>query len=120
MQKDRISRLTKKQQYWLEQIKLAQASDQPLSTYAKAHDLDPQQFYQYQHVLRKKGVIAGSEQKPGFQKVELQPFPDHQRANPGMLNLHFPNGLRLEFSTTISSDVISTLVQQMIRCDVTS
>lgn len=54
MQRDRISRLTKKQQYWLEQIKLAKISGQPLSIYAKANVLDPQQLYQYQQVLRKK------------------------------------------------------------------
>jgi hypothetical protein len=40
-------RLTKKQSYWFEQIKKAQASELSINQYAKANPLNSQQLYQY-------------------------------------------------------------------------
>jgi len=114
------TRLTKKQSYWLEQIKKAQASELSFSGYAKANQLNPQQLYQYQHILRKKGVLSVEDKKPCFQKLMLEKPVNQSLAKPGMVNLHFPNGLRLEFSSTISVAGMATLITQLSQINAAS
>jgi hypothetical protein len=114
------NRLTKKQSYWLEQIKKAQASELSISSYAKANQLNSQQLYQYQHLLRKKGLLPVKDKNPCFQKVVFPKPKSHSLAQPGMVNLYFPNGLRLEFSSAISANIITSLVSQINFIDAAS
>lgn len=108
--------LTKKQSYWLEQIKKADASELTTSQYAKANGLKLQQLYQYKHILCKKGLLAAIDKTPRFQKLQITS--GHSLAKPGLMNLYFPNGLRLEFSSTVPDNLISTLVKQISCADV--
>ena len=103
--------LTKKQSYWLEQIKKAHASELTTSQYAKANDLNLQQLYQYKHILCKKGLLEAIDKTPRFQKLQI--ISVHSLAKPDLMNLYFPNGLRLEFSSTVSANMISALVSKI-------
>ena len=105
--------LTDKQHYWLGIINEATASGQLLSDYVRACELNPQQLYQYQHVLRQKGVLKSLDRKPGFSRVRIDkksslPFSEQQTAS-----LHFPNGLRLDFPVNIDSASLSALIGQL-------
>ena len=113
-------RLTKKQSYWLEQIKKAQASELSLSGYAKANQLNSQRLYQYQHILRKKGILSVEDKLPRFQKLMLKKPINQSLGKPGMVNLYFPNGLRLEFSSNISVAGIATLITQLTQINAAS
>lgn len=113
-------RLTKKQNYWLEQIKKAQASELSISGYARANQLNPQQLYQYQHLLRMKGVLLAEDKKPRFQKLMIQEPINQSLAKPGMVNLYFTNGLRLEFSSTVSAAGIAALVTEFSQINAAS
>jgi hypothetical protein len=53
-----------RQQYWLDHIKSADASDGALVDYAKAQGLKAKDLYQWKAVLARRGVIAGKANKP--------------------------------------------------------
>lgn len=105
--------LTDKQRYWLAKIQAASVSGQSLSAYARAHELNPQQLYQYQHVLRQKGVLKAPDIKPGFSKVRIDEKSSLSFSQARMARLHFPNGLRLDFPVDIDSASLCALLNQL-------
>ncbi len=113
-------RLTQKQSYWLRHIEKAQAPELSISGYARANQLNPQQLYQYQHALRKKGVLSIKDKKPRFQKLTIQETVNQSLAKPGMVNLYFPNGLRLEFSNTVLTARMTMLITQISQINAAS
>jgi hypothetical protein len=56
--------ITLRQQYWLDRIKSADASDGTLVDFAKAQGLKVKDLYRWKTVLARRGVIAGKADKP--------------------------------------------------------
>jgi hypothetical protein len=86
--------LTDKQQYWLDHIRQAQASDQSLRQYAHEQALSLKALYQYRWLLRKKGVLNEVAEAPAFVKVAPPVAP----APYATVTVQFPNGIRVELT----------------------
>lgn len=112
------TKLTKNQSYWLAHIRKANTRDQSYSAYARLNDLNVQQLYQYQHVLRKKGILRHNE-PPVFNKLSIQTDIPALPAKPDRLSLYFPNGMRLAFSSSLNLQHLSEVIQQIGSCHAT-
>lgn len=64
------SAVTKRQQYWLDHIKAADASDGTLVEYAKAQGMKVKVLYQWKTVLVRRGLLAAKQASPGFVAVQ--------------------------------------------------
>ncbi|WP_407939294.1 IS66 family insertion sequence element accessory protein TnpA [Microbulbifer thermotolerans] len=53
--------MTKKQKYWLDHYQAAKFSGKSLAVYAREHQLDAKCFHNWVYLLRKRGLIPGSE-----------------------------------------------------------
>lgn len=98
-----IKPTTDRQQYWLNHVKSAKASDGTLVDYAKAHQLKPKDLYQWKTRLIQRGALPDPAKPSGFVRVS-SPV-----ANP-RISLVMPNGLRLEFQGELSSGTLKALV----------
>ncbi len=74
------------------------ASGQTIADYCKEHGLAPSKFYYWQKRLN--DVIA----KPGFS--QLSPLTMDTTA----VTMHFPNGVRVEFSGSVSASSLKELI----------
>jgi len=82
---------TERQQYWLNHIRAADASDGTLVDYAKGEGLKVKDLYQWKTLLARRGVIVGKADKPtAFVAVR-------ESVTASKATLVLPNGARLEF-----------------------
>lgn len=96
--------ITDRQQYWLDHIRSADASDGTLVEYAKAQGLKVKDLYQWKTLLARRGVIAGKADKPkAFVAVR-------ESVTASKAALVLPNGARLEFSGDVDVETIKSLV----------
>lgn len=94
-----IKPINDRQQFWLNHLKSAEASDGTLVDYAKAHQLKPKDLYQWKTRLIRRGVLSDPAKLSGFVRVSSAV------ANP-RISLVMPNGLRLEFQGELSSGTL--------------
>jgi hypothetical protein len=89
--------LTKTQRYWLDHVQSAKTHQQSFSDYAKQHSLNLKAFYNYNAILRKKGLLGdASKKKSSFIAVEATT----KQLPPGAkLAVVFPNDIRIEIDS---------------------
>jgi len=63
-----MAELTAKQQYWSEQLKLADSFDGSMSQYAAAENIPVKKLYRWRNYFRKSSTTKGNA-KPVFTKV---------------------------------------------------
>ncbi len=107
MSAENNAHLTKKQQYWLDQIQQAESSNQTLRQYAQQQALSLKALYQYRWLLRKKGVLDETDQEQPFVKVSPPVVPIPQTT----VTVHFPNGIRVELAG--HAPALSALLSQV-------
>jgi hypothetical protein len=115
---------TAKQAYWLKHLRDCEASGQPLTTYAAAHDMAPQHLYTWRSRLRALGLLPAettNPKKPASKKpaqrrrhrrltppgfIAARVVTDERPPWPTGLRIRFPNGVWLEVgsSTQATSD----------------
>lgn len=115
MQPDTDPPLTNNQRHWFELIQQARSSGLSLAEFAKANDINLQHLYQYRYALRKKGLLPAIQMKPGaslFKRIDLKPSVNHMAYRPDRLMLHFPNGLKLEFSADMDVHCLGAVIEK--------
>jgi hypothetical protein len=70
-----MAELTAKQQYWSEQLKLADSFDGSLSQYAAAENIPVKKLYRWRNYFR-KASLAENKATPVFTKVVSSSVPD--------------------------------------------
>ncbi len=86
--------ITERQQYCLDHIKAADASNDSRVAYAAAHDLKVQHLYQWKTALRRAGLLPGAKRQSSFVAVSsVTPA-----LPPASCSLFLPNGVRLQFT----------------------
>jgi hypothetical protein len=96
--------ITERQQYWLNHIRSADASEGTLVDYAKAQSLKVKDLYQWKTLLVRRGVMSGkSAQQKAFVAVR-------ESVTASKAALVLPNGARLEFSGAVDAETIQSLV----------
>jgi len=96
--------ITERQQYWLNHIRSADASEGTLVDYAKAQDLKVKDLYQWKTLLVRRGVMSGKAGKPkAFVAVR-------ESVTASKATLLLPNGVRIEVSGAIDGETIQSLV----------
>ena len=86
--------LTKTQRYWLDHVQSAKTNQQSFSDYAKQHPLNLKAFYNYNSILRKKGLLGdASKKKSSFIAVEA---PAKRLPPWAKLSVVFPNDISIE------------------------
>lgn len=97
------TQITERQQYWLEHIKAADASDGSLVAYAASHDLKVKDLYQWKTALARRGLLPGKAVKPAFVPVAACPAP-------ASCSLTLPNGVRLTFSGSLEAGLLQEIL----------
>lgn len=103
-----MTKITEKQQYWLNHFQAAESSGTTLAGYARQHELDPKLFHSWVHQLRKRGLIPAAEpRKPSssFARVDSA----QQAVTSPPADIMLPNGIRLRVPA-ISRDLLSDLL----------
>jgi transposase-like protein len=58
--------ITERQQFWLDHIQSAEAFDGSVADYARAHELTPQELYQWKTILTRRGLLSGRKRVSDF------------------------------------------------------
>lgn len=90
MQEHSTVKLSAKQQQMLEHLRRANQQGQRLREYAELHGLSLKAMYQYQWLLRKKGLLGVPEQLP-FIRVSTAPT----KSVGVCCRIFFPNGIHV-------------------------
>ncbi|MFK8017131.1 MAG: hypothetical protein AB8G17_17035 [Gammaproteobacteria bacterium] len=100
--------ITKRQRYWLNHIKAADATDGSLVEYAATHKLKVKDLYQWKTALARRGLMPSKKSEPAFVAVS----PAISAALPSSCNVTLPNGVRLPFTgnlyATSLRDILTT------------
>jgi hypothetical protein len=96
--------ITERQQYWLNHIRLADASGGTLVDYANSEGLKVKDLYQWKTLLLRRGVISGKADKPKAFVAVRESTPASKAA------LLLPNGVRIEFTGGVDAETIQSLV----------
>ena len=101
--------LTARQQYWLNHLTAAAASDSTLVDYAKTHQLTPKHLYQWKTRLVDLGHLGstGAVKKPAFVRVAAPRSSTHSNAKASLV---MPNGIRLELQGALDRGLIRELI----------
>ena len=103
--------ITKRQRYWLNHIKAADASDGSLVEYAAVHKLKVKDLYQWKTVLARRGFLPSKTSEPAFVAVS----PTVPTALPSSCNIMLPNGVRLQFSGDLNSTTLHDILTAASR-----
>lgn len=107
-----MTKITEKQQYWLNHFQAAETSGTSLAGYARQHELDPKLFHSWVHQLRKRGLIPATEPRRSsgsFARVESA----EQAVTSLPADIVLPNGVRLRVpavSRALLSDLLALQV----------
>lgn len=96
--------ITEPQQYWLGQIRAANAFEGSVADYARAEGLTPKELYQWKTILTRRGLLPGKKIRSDFVPVATTPV------RSSVVSLLLPNGVRLEFSGELGSEQMHSLV----------
>lgn len=88
------TKLTEKQQYWLEHVEQAQSQGLSMSAYAKQHDLNLKLFYNMRTIFRQKGVLPQATDN-GLMIPVSPPQLQHESIG---CRVCLPNGVVIELS----------------------
>ncbi len=97
--------LTKRQRYWLNHIKAADASEGTLVAYAAAHDLKVKDLYQWKTTLSRRGLLPVKAAKRAFVPVATSPA-----APAASCSISLPNGVRLQFTGEVDAASVSQIL----------
>jgi hypothetical protein len=88
------SRLTERQAYWLEHLRVCEASGLTVKAYAKKHRLSIHALYQARKELRRRESLASPPNRPSvtFARVHAAPATARERS----WRIRFPNGAAIE------------------------
>lgn len=96
--------ITERQQYWLDHIKAATASDGTMADYAVRHELKVGVLYEWKRKLRRLGLLAGKAPKAGFVPVAAVVGPST------CCSIVLPNGVRLQFAGDLDATTLGQLL----------
>ena len=103
------------EQFWLKHSIAAENSNQPLTEYAKQHQLNVKAFYNWRSILRKKKLIPESNlpsSHPSFVKVNSNSdIATTKRTSDLQITVTLPNTVRIDFSA--DDFAIGKLIQSM-------
>ncbi|MBA3562420.1 MAG: hypothetical protein H0W33_00120 [Gammaproteobacteria bacterium] len=100
--------LSERQQYWLEHITAADASDGTLVAYAAAHELNVKDLYQWKTAFARRGVLPGKAGKRAFVRVATPPPP--AAALPTSCSITLPNGVRLQVAGALDATMLGEVL----------
>ncbi|MCX2803400.1 IS66 family insertion sequence element accessory protein TnpA [Microbulbifer thermotolerans] len=106
-----MPKITKKQKYWLDHYQAAKSSGKSLAAYAREHQLDAKRFHNWVYLLRKRGLIPGSEStKSSGRFVPVKPIGAAVTPAPSPAEIVLPNGICLRvpaLSKALLSDLLA-------------
>ena len=102
------STITRRQQYWLDHIKAADASDGTLVEYAKAQGMKVKVLYQWKTVLARRGLLAAKKSVPAFVAVQSS----KRLANCRIVLL---NGTQVHFEGELAAATIREILTSVSR-----
>ena len=102
------SAVTRRQQYWLDHIKAADASDGTLVEYAKAQGMKVKVLYQWKTVLARRGLLAAKKASPAFVAVQSPRRLSNCR-------IVLPNGTQVHFEGELVAATIRDILTSASR-----
>jgi len=104
MEPSQEPKLTKRQRYWLDHIRVGEASGKSLVSYARENDLNFQTMYTTKSTLMKKGVLSKTP-RPVFQRAQLiSPQPKSDWC------IQLPNGVSVMFSDASDTKYLANVL----------
>ena len=101
--------LTERQQYWLEQIKVCEASGMSVSAYAAEQGFRVGAMYAGKKALVRKGVLPRTRSSQ-FQRVQTAAVSVGSE-----WRIQLPNGVSVDFSGTVDAATLSTVLNTVAR-----
>ncbi|MFK8018010.1 MAG: hypothetical protein AB8G17_21515 [Gammaproteobacteria bacterium] len=102
---------TKRQRYWLNHIKAADASDGSLVAYAETHKLKVKDLYQWKTALARRGVLPSKKSESAFVAVS----PPMPITLPTSCDVTLPNGVRLQFTGNLDASSLRDILTAASR-----
>ncbi|MEM7764048.1 MAG: hypothetical protein AAF290_08185 [Pseudomonadota bacterium] len=93
---DERSDYQRTQQYWLDHLRAAEASDDSIAGYARSNDLKPKDLYMWKGILARRGFLDDAAAvAPKSEFIEVVPTKAQQVAATRFV-VPLPNGVRIE------------------------
>ncbi len=96
--------LTEHQRFWLERVKSCEASGKSVVAYASEQGFPVRAMYDAKKVLVRKGVLPRTH-RARFQRVQTEDV-----AVGSEWHIQLPNGVSVDFSGTVDSGTLSTVL----------
>jgi hypothetical protein len=110
MERAGSSELTEKQRYWLNHIETARSRKQPLAQYAKEHQLELKALYNYQGLLKHKGILEAPA-APAFVRVKPKSSVEIQ----SILQVHIQFGNQMQATIQAPSTESLQQILQVVK-----
>ncbi len=94
------SKLTERQQFWLEHLRACERNGQSLKSYAAEHGLAVSALYEAKSRLKRRGLVASTPKHGRFARVELA---SETASVPPVCRIHLRNGTVVELMCTPES-----------------
>ena len=103
---------SERQQYWLEHLQAAEASEDSIAGYARSNDLKPKDLYMWKGILARRGFLDGAAAvAPKSEFIEVVPAKPQPAETQFVVTL--PNGVRIECQGELGSGALSSLVSAL-------
>jgi hypothetical protein len=99
-------RLTAHQRTWLERIKACEAAGMTMSAYAAEHGFDARTMYGANKVLKRKGVLPGTDRPARFQRAQIIARDFDELS----VRIPLPNGVTVSLSGPLDADSLSSVL----------
>ena len=96
--------ITERQQYWLDHIQAAAASDGTMAEYAARHELKVGVLYEWKRKLRRLGLLPGKAPEAGFVPVAAT------ARSSACCSIALPNGVRLQLTGDLDATTLGQLL----------
>ena len=103
--------LTACQKSWLDHLKSWETTNDSMKTYAEAHGLGAQSFYQWKSWLTNNGHYQSASCRTRFKRLKIKKQELFESSNGADYQLHLPNGASLEWSGSMNKDDLVELLK---------
>ena len=101
--------ISERQQYWLEHLRAAEASEDTIAGYARSNDLKPKDLYMWKGILARRGFLNGAASQ-ALKSEFIEVVPAKAQSVTTQFIVTMPNGVRIECQGDLGGGALSSLV----------
>lgn len=98
--------MAERQQYWLEHVRAAEASEGTQADYARANGIKTRELYQWKAVLIRRGLLPAPNEESSFVSVTS----NANNASESGCTIVLPNGVRIDIQGPLVTEQLQDIV----------